>query len=93
MPGPADGVDDPRPADGIATAMGEELDIDEMLIARLLAHSMESRLGVTWRYDQRQEGSADAGGADQVGSVADGRRREARIIVGTVGDVKFVTAI
>jgi integrase len=37
---------------GIATAMGEELDIDEMLIARLLAHSMESRLGVTWRYDQ-----------------------------------------
>lgn len=36
----------------IATAMGEELDIDEMLIARLLAHSMEARIGVTWRYDQ-----------------------------------------
>ncbi|MDP3400004.1 MAG: integrase arm-type DNA-binding domain-containing protein [Brevundimonas sp.] len=37
---------------GIATAMGEHLDIDEMLIARLLAHSMETRIGITWRYDQ-----------------------------------------
>jgi integrase len=36
----------------IATAMGESLDIDEMLIARLLAHSMEARLGITWRYDR-----------------------------------------
>jgi hypothetical protein len=36
----------------IATAMGESLDIDEMLIARLLAHSIEARIGVTWRYDQ-----------------------------------------
>jgi hypothetical protein len=32
--------------------MGESLDIDEMLIARILAHSMETRLGVTWRYDR-----------------------------------------
>lgn len=37
---------------GIATAMGERLDVDEMLIARLLAHSMEARIGVTWRYDR-----------------------------------------
>jgi integrase len=37
---------------GIATAMGESLDIDEMLIARILAHSMETRIGVTWRYDR-----------------------------------------
>jgi integrase len=37
---------------GIATTMGEELDIDEMLIARLLAHSMEARVGITWRYDR-----------------------------------------
>lgn len=37
---------------GIATAMGEELDIDEMLIARLLAHSMEAKLGITSRYDR-----------------------------------------
>jgi integrase len=37
---------------GIATCMGEALDIDEMLIARLLAHSMETRLGITWRYDR-----------------------------------------
>lgn len=36
----------------IATCMGESLDIDEMLIARLLAHSMETRLGITWRYDR-----------------------------------------
>jgi integrase len=36
----------------IATAMGEALDTDEMLIARLLAHSVEARIGVTWRYDR-----------------------------------------
>lgn len=36
----------------IATAMGEMLDVDEMLIARLLAHSMESKMGITWRYDR-----------------------------------------
>jgi integrase len=36
----------------IATAMGERLDVDEMLIARLLAHSMEAKIGVTWRYDR-----------------------------------------
>jgi integrase len=36
----------------IATAMGESLDIDEMLIARLLAHSMEAKIGITWRYDR-----------------------------------------
>jgi integrase len=36
----------------IATAMGERLDVDEMLIARLLAHSIEAKIGVTWRYDR-----------------------------------------
>lgn len=35
-----------------ATAMGERLDVDEMLIARLLAHSIEAKIGVTWRYDR-----------------------------------------
>lgn len=36
----------------IATAMGESLDVDEMLIARLLAHSIEAKIGITWRYDR-----------------------------------------
>ncbi|MFZ6761413.1 tyrosine-type recombinase/integrase [Pseudoroseomonas sp. WGS1072] len=36
----------------IATAMGERLDVDEMLIARLLAHSIEAKIGITWRYDR-----------------------------------------
>lgn len=32
--------------------MSRGADVDEMLIAFLLAHSIEAKIGITWRYDR-----------------------------------------
>jgi integrase len=36
---------------GCATAMGDMLDVDDSIIARLLSHSLETQLGVTFHYN------------------------------------------
>jgi hypothetical protein len=50
--------------------MGERLDVDEMLITRLLAHSIEAKVGLTWRYERSRQikpmmGSRGAAAAHQ----------------------------